>query len=151
MRLRVTLLVQVELELGGEERRVPHLEGAFVLRDQDLTGRGGHGRAVVTDDIAQHECAAVQPRDPAQCRQIGRDREVAISLLPVGHLVAGHGIHFHVQREQVVAPLDAVVGDLVEEVGDVDSLADETALHVRERGHDRVDRARLRLGTQLLE
>ena len=79
----------------------------------------------------------------------GDDPEVAVSLLPVGHLVAGDRIHLHVEREQVVAALDPVVDDLVEEVGDVDPLADEPALHVGEGGHDRVDRARLRLGAQL--
>jgi hypothetical protein len=44
-----------------------------------------------------------------------------------------------------------VIRDLIEEVGDIDALADEPALHVGERGHDRVDRARLGLGAQLLE
>ena len=101
------------------------------------------------DDVTQHERGAVQPRDPAQRRQIGGDREVAVPLLPVRHLVTGHGVHLHVQREQVVTALDAVVDDLVEEVRDVDPLAHQPSLHVCERGHDRVDRARFGLGAEL--
>ena len=146
VRLGVALLVEVELELGGEHRDVAELVGALVLRDQHLPRRGDDRRAVVLDDVAQHQRAAVEPRDPAQRREVGRDPEVAVALLPVGHLVAGNRVHLHVEREQVVATLDAVVDDLVEEVGDLDPLADEPSLHVGEGGHDRVDRARLRLG-----
>ena len=96
-------------------------------------------------DVAEHQRGAVEPRDPAQRRQVGHDPEVAVALLPVGHRVARDRIHLHVEREQVVAALDAVVDDLVEEVLDLDPLAEQPALHVGERGDDGVDRAGLRL------
>ena len=77
----------------------------------------------MVDDVAEDERGAVEPRDPAQRREVGHDPEVAVSLLPVDHLVAWDGVHLHVEREQVVAALDAVVCDLVEEIGDLDPLS----------------------------
>jgi hypothetical protein len=111
--LGVALFVEVELELGGEHRDVTQLLSPLVLRDQRLPRRGRDRRAVVLDYVAEHERAAVQPRDPAHRREVRRDPEVAVALLPVRHLVPGNRLHLHVEREQVVAALDAVVGDLV--------------------------------------
>ena len=102
-------------------------------------------------DVAQHERRAVEPGDPAQRRHVGDDREVAVAALPVGHLVARDGIHLHVEREQVVAALDAVLDDVVEEVLRLDALAEQPALHVGEGGDDRVDRAVLDLLAQVVE
>ena len=149
--LGVALLVQIELELGGEERCVAHLGRALVLGDQDLAGRGDDRRAVVVDDVAQHHRGAVEPWDPAQRCHVRGDAEVAVALLPVRHLVARHGLHLHVEGEEVVAALDPVLGDLVEEVVDLDPLAEQTALHVRERRDDGVDRARLGLVLEVVE
>ena len=66
VRLRVALLVQIELELGGELGRVAELPGVLVLRDQNLARRGDNGGRVVLDDVAQDQRCAVEPRDPAQ-------------------------------------------------------------------------------------
>ena len=127
-------------------RRVAHLaRRARTDGDQHLARRGDDRRAVVVDDVAEDERRAVEPRDPAQGRHVRRDPEVAVALLPVRHLVAGHRLHLHVEREQVVAALDPVVDHLVEEVLDLDALAEQPALHVGERGDDGVDRARLGL------
>ena len=55
--LRVALLVEVELELGGGVRREAHLPRPLVHGDQDLAGRGDHRAAVVVDDVGQHQRA----------------------------------------------------------------------------------------------
>ena len=82
----------------------------------------------------------------------GREREVAVALLPARDLVAGDRVHLHVEREQVVAALDGVLGlDLLDEELAVEPLSHEPALHVGERDDDRVDRAVLDLGLQLVE
>src|SRR5205823_5716231 len=73
------------------------------------------------------------------------------ALLPVRHLVAGHRLHLHVEGEEVVAALDAVIDHLVEEVLDLDPLAEQAPLHIGERGYDRVDRARLALLAEVVE
>ena len=132
-------------------RRVAHLAGALVLGDQHLARRGDDRRPVVVGDVAQHQRRAVEPGDPAQRRHVGDDREVAVAVLPVGHLVARDRVHLHVEREQVVAALDAVLDDVVEEVLDLDALAEQPALHVGEGGDDGVDRPVVGLLAQVVE
>ena len=61
------------------------------------------------------------------------------------------GVHVHVDREQVVAALGAVLQDVVEEVLRIQPLALQPPLHVGERDDDRVDLTPLDLGTQLVE
>ena len=103
-------------------------------------------------DVAEDERGRLEPRDPAQRRQIGLQREVAVAALPARELVAGHRIHLHLEREQVVAALDRVAGaDFLDEELAVEALAHEPPLHVGERHDDRVDRARLHVGLQLVE
>ena len=149
--LGVALLVEVELELRRHQRRVAHLGGALVLRDQDLARRGDDRAAVVVGDVADHQRRAVEPGDPAQRRHVGGDREVAVAVLPVGHLVAGDRIHLHVEGEQVVAALDPLLDHLVEEVLDLDPLPEQPPLHVGEGGYDGVDRPRLALLAEVVE
>jgi hypothetical protein len=105
----------------------------------------------VVGDVAEHERRAVEPRDPPQRREVGDDREVPVAALPVGHLVARHRLHLHVEREQVVAALDAVVDDVVEEVLALDAFAEQPPLHVGEGGDDGVDRAVLDLLAQVVD
>ena len=63
--------------------------------------------------------------------------EVAVAAIPARDLVAGNGIHLHLEREQVVAALDPVVGDVsVAEEAALKPLAHQPALHVRERDDD---------------
>ena len=139
--LGVALLVEVELELGGCVRREAHLLRPLVHGDQDLAGRGDHRVPSWLTTSASTSAVAVEPRDPPQRRHVGLDPEVAVALLPVRHLVAGERLHLHVEREQVVAALDPVAGHLVEEVLDLDALAEEPSLHVGEGGDDGIDRA----------
>ena len=82
VRLGVALLVEVELELGGEVRHVAHLAGALVLGDQHLPRRGDDRRAVVVGDVADHERGPVEPRDPPQRGDVGDDREVPVARPP---------------------------------------------------------------------
>ncbi len=149
--LRVALLVEVELELGGGVRREAHLLCPLVDGDQDLARRGDHWTAVVVDDVGQNQRRAVEPRDTPQRRHVGLDPEVAIAVLPIRHLVAGERLHVHIERQQVVAALHAVAGHLVEEVLDLDPLAEKPPLHVGEGGDDRVDRALLARLAELVE
>ena len=74
--------------------------------------------------------------------EIGPEHEVAVALLPARDPVAGDRIHLHVEREQVVAALDAVLADvLLDEELPVQALAHEPALHVGEGDDHRVDRS----------
>ena len=65
--------------------------------------------------------------------------EVAVAGLPVGELVPGERVHVDVAGQQVVAGLDAVLGDVLEEEGPRDPLADRSPLQVREGDDDGVD------------
>ena len=152
VRLGVGLLEQIELELGAEHRREAERLRPLDLRAQHLARRGRHGRAVVPADVAEDERRRLEPRDPPQRRQVGREREVAVAALPARERVARDRIHLHLEREQVVAALDRVArADLLDEELAVQALAQQPALHVGERDDDRVDRARLHVGPQLVE
>ena len=104
------------------------------------------------EDVAEDERGRLEPRNPPQRREIRLHREVPVAALPARDLVAGNRVHLHVEREQVVAALDRVlVRHLLAEELRVEALSHEPALHVGERDDDRVDRARLDLGSQLVE
>ena len=105
----------------------------------------------MVDHVAEHERRAVEPWHLSQRGQIRLDGEIAVALLPVRHLIPGHGVHLHVEREQVVAPLDALLDDLIEEVMDLDPLTDESALHIGKRRDDRVDGAALGVVAQHIQ
>ena len=82
------------------------------------------------------------PRNRPQGREGGGEEEVAVPLLPRRERVARRGVHVDVDREQVVARLRAMRDDVVDEVLSVEALALQTAVHVDDREHDGVDRAR---------
>ena len=152
VRLRVRLLEQVELELGADHRREAERLRPLDLRAQHLARRRRHRRAVVPADVAEDERGRLEPGDPPQRREVGLEREVAVAPLPARELVARHRIHLHLEREQVVAALDRVPGvDLLDEELAVQALAQQPSLHVGEGDDDRVDRARLHVGLQLVE
>src|SRR2546421_1829537 len=77
--------------------------------------------------------------------------EIAVAAFPARHRIARLRVHLHVEPEQVVAPLEAVIGGLVEEELGLLALAHQASLHVRERGDDRVDRAVLDVLPQLFQ
>ena len=78
---------------------------------------------------ARHSTVASCHGTSAACR--GRPhREVAVSLLPRGHLVAVDRGHLDVDGQQVVAALGPVIATLVEEMAGRQPLALQPALHV---------------------
>ena len=153
--LRVCFLVALaeeeELELRAEHGLEAERLRSLDLRAQDLSRRGRDGRPVVPQHVAEDERRRLEPRNAAQRPEVGHEPEVAVAAFPTGDLIAGHRIHLHLEGEQVVAPLDTVVDDLVEEVLGVDALAEQPALHVGEGDDDRVDRTDLDLGAQLAQ
>src|SRR5437588_9541666 len=82
MRLLEALLEQVELELGADHRLVADRPRTLHLRLQDLTRRRCHGRAVVPDHVAKHECRPLEPRDAAERSEVRLESEVPVALLP---------------------------------------------------------------------
>ena len=149
VRLLVGLLQQIELELRPDLHVEAERLRALDLRAQHLARRRPHRRAVAPRHVAQNERRPLEPRDPPQRRQVGDELEVAVPALPRGELVAGHRIHLHLERQQVVAALRAVpVVDLLEEEVAVQALAEQPSLHVGERHDHRVDR---RVGAKLFK
>ena len=130
----------------------PSARGPLHLRAQDLARRRADRRAVLPVHVAEDERRRLEPRDPPQRRQIGVEREVAVAALPARDRVPRHRVHLHLEREQVVAALDGMAGaDLVDEELAVQPLAQQAALHVGERDHDRVDSTGLDVRPQLVE
>ena len=104
------------------------------------------------EHVAEHERRRLEPRDAPQRAQVGLEREVAVALLPARDRVAGHGIHLHVERKQVVAALDGVLRlGLLDEELPVQALPHQPALHVCEGDDDGVDLACCDLPLQLVE
>src|SRR5436309_2385735 len=102
-------------------------------------------------DVAEHECRALEPRNPPQRREVGLEMEVAVALVPARHPVPGLRIHLHVKREQVVAALEPMLGALLEEELRLLALAEQPALHVGERSDDRVDPTGVDLASKLVQ
>ena len=151
MRLLERLAEEIELELAAHHRRVAERGRALELRLENLARRGLHRRPVVPLHVAEHERRRLEPRDAAKRRHVGPNVEVAVALLPARERVAGHRIHLHLEREQVVAALHPVPGvHLLEEELGVQALAHQPSLHVGEGDDDRVDRAGLDLCAQLV-
>ena len=130
----------VELELGGGHRREAALRGARHLSTQHAPRRQRHQLvAVFIVDIAQHERGLVVPRGDAQRVEVGNGPEVAVSLRPTGEPVAGHGIHVHVARQQIVAGVQPMRHHLIDEKASDETFADQASVHVGESGDDRLD------------
>ena len=143
--------VEVELELRRKHGRVAERVGSLVLLEQNLSGRGDDRAAVLPGDVAEHERRPLQPRNSPERREIRNDREVAVAAFPIRHGVARNRIHLHIERQQIVATLDAMVDDVLEEVLPLDALADQPSLHVGEGGDDRVDRPGLHLLPEVVD
>ena len=143
MRVRVGLAHEIELELRADHRRESERLGPRDLRAEHLARRRLDGPAVVPHDVAEHERRPLEPRDAPERGEVGDDVEVAVALLPARDLVAGDGVHLHLEGQEVVAPLDRVPRvHLVDEELRVEPLAHEAALHVGERDDHGVDLAR---------
>ena len=76
--------------------------------------------------------------------------EVAVAALPARHRIPGLGVHLHVEGEQVVTSLEAVVDRLVEEEPGLLALAEQPPLHVGEGADDGVDRPGLHVSGELV-
>ena len=147
-RLLECLLEQVELELGAELGLEPRCLGAIDLRLQHLPRRGRDRRAVVPPDVAEDERRPLEPGDPPHRREVGLHDEVAVPALPARDRVAGHRVHLHLEREQVVAALGPVLPDPVEEEIAVKALPQQPSLHVGEGHDDGVERL---VGAQVVQ
>jgi hypothetical protein len=152
MRFGVGLLQEIELELGAEHRREAEHRRAVDLALQDLPRRRGYRRPVVPDDVAEDERGCFQPGCTAKRRHVRHEPEVPVAAFPARDLVAGLRVHLHVEGEQVVAALDAVLGHVrLEEELPHQALAHQAALHVGERDDHRVDRTVLDGAFQLVQ
>ena len=104
------------------------------------------------DDVAEDERRRRQPRDAAQRVEVRAEAEVAVAPLPARDPVARNRSHVHLEREQVVAALDAVLRNvLLQEELPVHALAHQASLHVGEGDDDGVDRALLDGASELLQ
>ena len=102
-------------------------------------------------DVAEDEGGAVEPGCLAEGGHVGGHVEVAVAELPVGVLVAGDGVHLHVDGEEVVAGVGAGGRDLVEEEAGVEALAVKAAVEVGEGEGDGVDLAGVDFGAEGVE
>src|SRR5438874_985159 len=152
VRLGVALAEEEELELRAEHRIEAERAGLLDLCLEHLPWGGADRCSVVPVHVALHHHCRLVPRDAAQGRKVGGEGKVAVAALPARDRVPGHGIHLHLEREQVVAAFPAVPGCLFgEEELRVEPLAHEAALQVGEAGDHRVDGARGDVFPQLLE
>jgi hypothetical protein len=146
----VRLVEHVELELGRHVGAVAEGLCALDLAAQDRARRMGQELAVMIDHVAEHQGGAVQPRDPAQGREVRPDREVAVAELPRRRRIAWDRLHLHVDGEQIVAGMH-LVRRLLDEEAPAHALADQPALHVGEAHQHGVDRSRGDLLVQCVE
>src|SRR5205085_6576275 len=92
-------------------------------------------------DVADHDRALLLPRRDAQRAEIGNGIEVAVPFRPARERVAGNRVHLHVAREEVIAGVHAVPGDVIEKILRDATFADEPPVHVGENGDDGLDLA----------
>ena len=144
MGLLVAVAEDDELELGAGVRGPAALREPCELAAQDLARRGDHVGTVVPDDVGEAHRRPLLPGHAAQRVEVRAHHEVAVAALPRGHRVALDGRHVDVDREQVVAALGAVLGDLIDEVPGDQALAHQAPLHVGDREEHRVDCPRAR-------
>ena len=85
--------------------------------------------------ISGHDDAAWQPGSHAQGLHVGDHCHVGVTGVPGGDFVALNGVVFDIYRQEVVAALGPVVGNVVQEMPGGNALSDEAALHIGE-GHD---------------
>ena len=119
---------------------VAHLGRPLDLAAQDAAGRHlDRAPALLVDEVAHHERGLLDPRHEPQRGEVGHRAEVAVALVPVGVAVARQRRHVDVDREQVVAGLDAAVEHVVAEEATGHPLAHEPTLEVGEDHQHRVE------------
>jgi hypothetical protein len=107
----IGLVEQIKLQFAGATAGVPVAGQGIDLAAQDRAGRLGHQRPVMPDVIAQDERGAGLPRDEAQSLEVGLKREIAKARIPTGDFEAIERVHFHVDREQVIASVRSMFHD----------------------------------------
>ena len=91
------------------------------------------------EQVAHDERGAFEPGHEAEGREVGPAGHVAVALVPVREAVAGQHVHVDIDRQEVVAALDAALDDFVEEVMTRHPLAHQPALLVGEHDEHGVD------------
>ena len=138
-RVAVAVAKQVVLEFrGGLDR--PIRRRGDLRPEQRAGGKRDEVAGRVVDGVTEHDGGAIQPGDLAQRRQVGHQVNVAVTLFPVRERVTGDGFHFHVSRQQVVATVRTVFGDLLEKKTGIDAFADQSAIEIGDTDDDRIDR-----------
>ena len=121
-RVLVGVVEDDELELGAG-LRAPAALGQPVELARAGSGAARRPRRCRPPTQVRHqERGARVPRDRAQRVEVRLHLEVAVAARPRRHRVAVDGVHVHVDGQQVVAALGAVLGDVVEEVAAVSRL-----------------------------
>ena len=108
--------------------------------ERGATGTSSTGRLV--DDVAEHERRFLQPGNHAQRRPVRAIQIVAIAGFPVHERVAVGCVHLHIGAEEVGAKVGPMVEAVLDEELAGNALANETPLHVTDRGDDRIDLVR---------
>ena len=108
--------------------------------ERGATGTSSAGRLV--DEIAEHERRLLQPGNHSQRRPIRAIQVVPIPGLPVHERVPAGRVHLHVGAEQIGAEVGPMIEAVLDEELAGNALANETPLHVTDRGDDRIDLAR---------
>ena len=136
---------KVVLELGRGEHAV-----TLALRRVDLPAQN-RARSdldqivcLFVSYVADHQRRLLEPARAPQRLHVRHEVEVAVAELPVGELVAGHRLHLHVDGEQIVAGMRAMLGDVFHEEFGVEALAEEPSVMVGEADHHGLDLARAR-------
>ena len=91
--------------------------------------------------IGETQRRAFKPRHRPQRRQIGLEHEVAVARLPAGQGEARDRGHLHIDREQVVAGLGSVRGNLIDKGLGIETLTLQATLHIGHRQHHGIDLA----------
>ena len=134
-RLAIGLVEHDELQLGGDVGGQSALGQPVQLAAQDGARCHADRAAVGPAQIGDRQRRAGQPGNQPQGAQVRRHHHVAVAGVPTRHRIAGHGVHFDVDGQQVATTLRPVSGHLVDEEPGGHPLAHEPSLHVGE-SHD---------------
>ena len=139
-RIAIARAEEVVLQLRRGKRLEIHLASAINLASQDRPGCHRHQvvRLLVLD-VADDERGFVEPARAPQRLHVRHEVEVAVAKLPIGELVPRHRIHFHVNGEEIVAGVRALLGDVLHEHLGVEALAHQAPVVIGEADDHRLD------------
>ena len=106
---------------------------------------------VLVFQIADDQGRPVQPGELSEGFKVRDAVHVAEALFPVGKGVAFNHVHFHVNCQQVIAGVHAVLGGVVEEKVGRDPLAHQSAVEIGEHRQHGFDLAAGGLLSQFIE